>query len=440
MQNNLTPGAAGEIFLYQDSRLAGSVHRFVVTLTMHVRKERLEQAVNELMPRFMHFAAGVRKSGDSMVLVPVEAAVPVFEYVNDPEKGSLPGIGSDGLGGYLFRVSCSRKSVFFDWHLALSDGKGMLEFVKAVVFRYVQICGFPVRNDGTVKEAEEPSNAVEGIDPYERLDDIPASRPVWYMDARAFNVPLPENPEDMERVHVQQIRIPVAKVKGHVREYVSQPESFISPLFSHVLYERFCGQMQQGEYIVSTIKENLRPHFPSASLRSYFAPVSLAYNRKVDEYPFGTVLMSRKKLLDAQLKHDALAYSAKRMMKTVSLSCGDGIPFNERVLRAEKCMDTDAGTATFSICNVGNIAMPESLQQYIVEIYPIVPSGSYASSLSIVNFKGDLTVTVCDRNEGMDIAVRFVELLNRQDIPAFVSDEFQFTQIRYLPEKIADNG
>ena len=164
MQNNLTPGAAGEIFLYQDSRMAGSVHRFVVTLTMHVRKERLEQAVNELMPRFMHFAAGVRKSGDSMVLVPVEAAVPVFEYVNDPEKGSLPGIGSDGLGGYLFRVSCSRKSVFFDWHLALSDGKGMLEFVKAVVFRYVQICGFPVRNDGTVKEAEEPSNAVEGID------------------------------------------------------------------------------------------------------------------------------------------------------------------------------------------------------------------------------------------------------------------------------------
>ena len=152
------------------------------------------------------------------------------------------------------------------------------------------------------------------------------------------------------------------------------------------------------------------------------------------------ILMSRKKLLDAQLKHDALAYSAKRMMKTVSLSCGDGIPFNERVLRAEKCMDTDAGTATFSICNVGNIAMPESLQQYIVEIYPIVPSGSYASSLSIVNFKGDLTVTVCDRNEGMDIAVRFVELLNRQDIPAFVSDEFQFTQIRYLPEKIADNG
>ena len=440
MLDNLTPGTAGEIFLYQDSRKSGSVHRFVVTLTMHVHRPQLEKALDDLMPRFPQFAVGVRKEGEKLLLFPTRAKVPVFTAAEDSVTDGLPLVGSADLGGYLFRVSYSHKTVFFDWHLSLSDGKGMLEFVKAVIFRYIQISGFPVKNDGTVKVADEPSNAVEGSDPYERLDDIPASRPVWYMDAKAFCSPVPETSLSSGEVHVQQVRVPVSKVRGQVKEYLSQPESFISPLFSHVLYEHFSMQMQQGEYIVSTIKENLRPHFPTASLRSYFSPLSLAYNRKVSEYPFGTVLMSQKKLLDAQLRHDALAYSAKRMMKAAEASCGDGLSFSQRLENCGRCLDMSSDTATFSICNLGNIAMPESLLQYLVEFYPVVPAGSYSASLSVVNFKGDMVITLTDSAGDMSFAGRFVDLLNGYDIPAFISDEFRFTQIRYLPEKIAEEN
>lgn len=432
MENILTPGSAGEIFLYQDSRKSGSVHRFVVTLTMHIHRDMLEKAVRDLMPRFPYFCAGVEKDGECLRLVHADGQVPVFEA--RPEPDSMPMLGSKELGGYLFRISYSRKTVFFDWHLSLCDGKGMLEFIKAVLFRFIELCGYPVRNDGTVKEYDEPSNAVEGKDPFEKLDDIPASRPVWYMDAKAFNIMPAEAAESGDRIHVQQIRIPVAKVKGQVKDYLNQPESFISPLFSHALYERYGKDIRQGEYIVSLIKENLRPHFPTASLRSYFCPVTLAYNRKVDEYPFGTILMSQKKLLDAQLKHDALAYSAKRMMKTVEQTCGEEIPYGEKLARAGESLDTAVETATFCICNVGNIAMPESLQQYLVEFYPIVPSGSFVSTLSIVNFRGDMVVTVTDRTGDRPLADRFVGLLNSHDIPAFISDEFWFSQTDYIPK------
>ncbi len=438
MQIDLTPGTAGEIFLYQDSRKSGSVHRFVATLTMHVQKEVLEQAVRELMPRFPYFSVGVRKSGEALEFVRLDTPVPVSGAGGMEEE--LPAAGSKGLAGYLFRISFLHKTVFFDWHLSLSDGKGMLEFVKAVIFRYIQLCGFPIANDGTVKEADESANAVEGMDPFERLDDIPASRPLWYMDAKAFCLPQ-DSGTGPDTVHVTQVRIPVVKVKGQVREYLTQPESFISPLFAHALYERYSSEIRQGEYIVSAIKENLRPHFPTASLRSYFSPVSLAYNRKVDEYPFGTILMSQKKLLDAQLKQDAIAYSAKRLIETVEHACQEEVPFSEKLARAGKSMDAASRTATFSICNVGNIAMPDSLLQYMTELYPIVPAGSYASSLSVVNFKGDIVITVTDRVPEDNLAARFAELLNRHDIPAFVSDRYQFTQISYSPEKTAeDNG
>lgn len=435
MQNVLTPGAAGEIFLYQDSRKAGSVHRFVVTLTMHVHREQLERALADLMPRFPFFAVGVKKEDESLRLCPIAARVPVFEATGDMLSDSLPEIGSDALGGYLFKVSCSQKTMFFDWHLSLCDGKGMLEFIKAVLYRFIELCGYPVRNDGTVKEADEAASAVEGMDPYERLDDIPASRPVWYMDAKTFNAPS-HDAEDRcgNKVHVQQVRVPVSKVKGTVRDYLSQPESFVSPMFSHALYERYSPLMKHGEYIVAMIKENLRPHFPTASLRSYFSPVSLAYNRKVDEYPFGTILMSQKKLLDAQLRQDALAYSAKRMMRTVEDSCAEGLTFAQKLERSGKSLDMAVETATFSICNLGNIAMPDSLHQYLTEFYPVVPPGSFSSTLSMVNFKGDLVITITDRASDRSLAGRFVELLNSHDIPAFLSDEFWFSQTDYIPK------
>lgn len=440
MQNNPIPGTAGEIFLYQDSRRAGAVHRFVVTLTMHVHRRQLEQALNDLMPRFAQMAVGIRKNGESLEFFRLDAAVPVFEAGGDLVSDILPAIGSEALAGYLFRVSFSHKSIFFDWHLSLADGRGMLEFVKAVVFRYIMLSGFPVKNDGTVKEADDPANAVEGTDPYVRLDDISASRPVWYMDAKAFNIS-PDPGKECGKIHVQQIVIPLSKVKGQVKEYLSSPESFISPLFSHILYERYASEIPQGQYIVSAIKENLRPHFPTASIRAYFSPLTLAYNRKVDEYPFGTILMSQKKLLDAQLKQDALAYSAKRMMRTVQDSCGGDITFREKLERSGKSLDSAAGTATFSICSLGNVVMPESMLRYIMELYPVAPAGSYAASLSVLNIKGDMVITVADRAEEKTLAVRFADLLNRYDIPAFISDEYWFSQIDYIPDKIAEyNG
>ena len=166
MHNALTPGTAGEIFLYQDSRDAGSVYRFVVTLTMHIHKRYLEQAIEDLMPRFPSFSVGLERSGESLRLVPLENEVPVFECGCDLVSDGLPLIGGPELGGYLFRVSYSGKTLLFDWHLSLCDGKGMFEFVKAAVFRYMQISGYPVSNDGTVKEADDASNSIEGMGGY----------------------------------------------------------------------------------------------------------------------------------------------------------------------------------------------------------------------------------------------------------------------------------
>lgn len=426
--NGLIPGAAGEVCLYQDGKSAGSVPRFVITLTMSVRKKELEDAVNETIHLFPQLAAGVRLSGESLELYPVSNPVPVSEEAAMGDPGFS--IGSPETGEYLFQVSYSGKTLFFDWHLSLCDERGMAEFVKSVIFRYLQLCGFDVLNDGSVKDDHTPSTVMEGMDPYVRLEDIPASRPVWYMDAKSFSAPL--HPEVSD--YVYQIRIPLSKIKGQVRQYLSQPEAFISPVFSHVLYEKYVNEISEGEYIVSYIRENLRPHFPSASLRLFFSPLTLAYNRNLAEYPVTTILMSQKKLLDAQLRNDALAYSARCLVDMSENACDSSLSISEKISRSDAVLEKVSGTATFSICNLGNTVMPETLQQYITEFYPIFPAAGFAYSLTVVNFKGELLVTVATRDGDRSLPFRFASILNSQDVYAFVADEFRFNQLDYIPK------
>lgn len=428
MNNMLIPGSAGEICLYQDGKAAGSVPRFVVSLTMSIRENELKNALSDVIVLFPQLAAGVRVCGESLELYPVNGTIPVTAV----SEAALSGlhIGGPETGGYLFHVTYSGKSVFFDWHLALCDERGMSEFVKAVIFRYLQLCGYDISNDGSVKEVHSQSTMIEGLDPYVRLEDIPASRPVWYMDAKAFSAPFNEGESD----YVYQIRIPISKIKGQVRQYISQPEAFISPLFSHVLYEKYRNEIGDGEYIVSFIRENLRPHFPSASLRLFFSPLTLAYNRNLEEYPISTILMSQKKLLDAQLRNDALAYSAHRLVEMTEGVCDSSLSLSEKISHSSLSLEKVSKTATFSICNLGNTVMPETLQQYITEFYPIFPAAGFAYSLTVVNFKGELLVTVATRDGDRSLPFRFASILNSQDVYAFVADEFRFNQLDYIPK------
>lgn len=431
MDNRLIPGSAGEVLLYQDSRMSEAMMRLTVTLTMGIRKPVLEQAVRDLMPRFSQLSARMERVGDDLVLFRNSGEVPVLDEGDLQAEGSDMA-GSPALGGHMFRLTVSHKTLHIDWHMSICDERGMSEFAKSLVFRYIQLCGFPVGNDGSINEPDDPTGTVEGIDPYDRLEDIPASRPVWYMDAKAFSAASPEDASPDG--YGLQIRIPLSRVKGNLRQYLQQPEAFISPLFSHAIYERHEGEIAQGEYIVSRIRENLRPHFPTASFRTFYSPVTLAYNRKVTEYPFNTILMSQKKLLDAQLRHDALAYSALRLVRSKESVCDTGMQFDRKTDAGKALAAETAHSATFSICNMGNPVIPESLQQYIVEFYPVVTSSVFAYALSVICFKGDIVINVSCRDRDRTVPFRFVELLNGQGMYAFVSDEYTYGKLKYMPK------
>ena len=143
----LTPSLCGQTYIYGWHADASVSSRIVAALTMHIDPTILEKALHESMLRFPQMSVGLIEEGDRRTFISVGGPVPVF-------KADAP-IPSDfldqDLGGYLLRVSYHHKHVYVDFHRALADEFGMISFVKAMLLRYLELAGFPVRNDGSVK-------------------------------------------------------------------------------------------------------------------------------------------------------------------------------------------------------------------------------------------------------------------------------------------------
>ena len=418
---NLVPSLCGQTYLYGSHADASVSSRIVTALTMHIDPSVLGQALSEAVLRFPQISVSVIEVDGKRQFMSLNGPVPIFKVGDEMPSG----FSDARLGGYLFRISYCHKHLYVDYHRALADEFGMMAFVKALVLRYLELSGYPVQTDGSVKLLSSEYFDAEGDDPMEKMQDMSASRPVWYMDAKAV---IPETPEgDVEEV--VQVRIPVAKLKKDYLDLPSIPVTYVAPLLSHALREVYAHDIGSGEYIVAAVQVNLRPYFPSASLRPYYTPAFLAYNRNLSDYPYKTVLMSQKKLLEAQLKNDTLAYSAQMKISAIEniFESSDSLAGLDAAFA--RLQEHAASRSTYDICRIGNVILPESMQRLVSEFYPVIPSSGKSVSVTVSTYRGELAVTVSGRKYAYDVCRRLVGLLHENDIDAYIADRYDFVPL-----------
>jgi hypothetical protein len=134
--------------------------------------------------------------------------------------------------------------------------------------------------------------------------------------------------------------------------------------------------------------------------------------------------MSQKKLLEAQLKPDTLAYSAQRKIADIERAY-DGSVENIHE-RFEKLQVELKKKSTYDIAGLGHVILPESMQRLVTELYPVIPSSGKTFSVTTELFKNELAVTVSGRRNTWHVAERLVELLQGNDIDAYIADSYSF--------------
>lgn len=417
MPEFLVPPIGGWTYLYGRNAGSSVSSRIVAALTMHLNPVLLSDALQEAAVRFPQMCVRLAVRDGRKVFEPLAAPVPLFVYGEGPCDFS-----DETLGGYLFKVSYIHKTVCFDFHRALSDEYGMMSFAKAVLFRYLELSGFGVGNDGSVKLLSGSYFMAEGEDPMARMEELNASRPVWYMDAKAVVPELYGKGEEQ----VVKVIIPLNEAMKMSSGSCVNAVSYISPALSESVREVYAGDIGPGEYVVAAVSVNLRPYFPSASLRPFNTGIYLAYNRSLSEYPYNTVQMSQKKLMEAQMKNDALAYSAQRHVGDLEAAMESAGSLGSADEAMSRLQERTASRFTYSIGGIGNVILPEGMRRLVPEFYAVVPSGGRTCSVTVEYYSGSLVVAICGREKAMAAGRRFVELLHENDMAAFIADSYSF--------------
>ena len=140
--------------------------------------------------------------------------------------------------------------------------------------------------------------------------------------------------------------------------------------------------------------------------------------------------MSQKKLLEAQLKNDTLAYSAQRKISDIEKAFDASESLTSLDAAFDSMQEKAGSRATYDICRIGNVILPESMQRLVAEFYPVIPSSGKSVSVTVTTYKGDLNVTVSGRKHAYAVGRRLVELLHKNDIDAYIADRYDFSPLR----------
>ena len=66
------------------------------------------------------------------------------------------------------------------------------------------------------------------------------------------------------------------------------------------------------------------------------------------------------------------------------------------------------------------------MQRLVSEFYSVIPSSGRTISVTVTAFKGELNVTVSGKRYSNEVCSRLVQLLQENDIDAYIADRYGF--------------
>lgn len=267
-------------FLYCNWEGFPHMIRSSVGLDVDVDRDVLSEAVQEAAGRYPYFCIKVVRNGEDANIVHNDAPVPVL-------KGDgVITLGSDEANGHFMAVSCEGRRVIFDIYHNLTDAKGLVEWIKTVIYLYLtRVLDEEISSEG-IRLPGMPLLDGEADDPYENMKDgeykvpsreIKAERP-FVMDERYT--------EDMGRMNYM-IRSSVSDVMRISKEQDGSPVVLASYYFKEVLRTLYPDQKDND--ILCGIPHSVRDICGGPNnYHSLTVELTMKYDEKINALPRDT--------------------------------------------------------------------------------------------------------------------------------------------------------
>ena len=399
---------AAKLYSAASNKRDTRVFRFYCELKEEVRKELLQEALDQTVETFPMFLMVLRQGLFWHYLEPCNLHPVVKEEYKEPcsrlyvkDKKTL-----------LFEVTYYKKRINFEVFHVLTDGTGATEFLKELVSNYLYLAhqkeGLePVSmlpEDMTVQDQESDSF----LKYYSKDQKRPKEK-----KTRAFQIR--RKKKDGNHLHVHESVVSVKEVLKRSRELGVSMTVFLTAVFLKAIHEEM-SKMQEKKPIVLMVPVNLRKFFPSTSMLNFFNWIEPGYDFSKQDRNFEAVLGYTKEFFKEQLTkekmsahiNDLLALELHPILRLAPLELKNlcihaGAKFSEKNT-----------TAIFS--NMSAVRMPDSYVPYIERFG--VFTNTPKLELCLCSFEDKLSFAFTSRYDTVNIERNFYRLLKEQGITA----------------------
>lgn len=340
-----------------------SIFRLSVELENYIDGENLATAIARILPRFPTFAVLLRRG--------------LFRYFFDSNDMEPVAHHDDGIvlrkidfyenNRYLFRVMYYKKRISVDFFHGLCDATGAMEFLKSLIYAYLDECGEELPEHGDIKvEGEDvPECELEdSISKYYTTYDLfggvvgkMAGKDSFGIKAKRFKT---------LGYGLIQGYAQTDKLLAMARSYNCTLTVFITAIALYSIYKLYVTG-DQSKDLVAMIPINLRKIFPSQTLRNFTTMTKVAVNPastvpELEEYIKVCKAQLQKGLSDKSELAEKLSFSAfmsaKWYMKYMP------VVLKEFFTKAGKALVRNT-KQTLIISNYGNVTMPEGMEAFV---------------------------------------------------------------------------
>lgn len=354
---------AGKLYPSLTGSRRTTLFRVSADLNAPVHAGRLQQALDNLMPRFPYYAVHLKRG--------------VFWYSLDASK-RMPEITGDSIypcmrypllkrGTFPFRVRIWRNRIAVEFSHVLSDGTGALTFLKSLLAEYLHLSGVSRKDCGEIPVPGKGPRFGESEDAFKRFGDtsLPSNRHL----EKAFRLPLALEKSGMYRITTG--IMPGEILKSRARDYGATVSEFLTAVmldgFVRMIMD-MPGAMRKKVIapVRINVPVNLRSFWDTRTMRNFFVSVEPEIDPRLGDWSFEEILERTRSYMAFEVDKRALAARMARNIRGEKNTAARLLPLVIKDLALPGIYSSMAADLyTSGLSNLGRVTMPEHLIPHI---------------------------------------------------------------------------
>lgn len=386
-----------------------AIYRFSAFMDREVDPAALQRAVDRAMPRFPGFAVRIRRGFFWHYFEPNPSPGP---FVREDSADFCRPVRFGEDNGWLVRFLHYGRRISLEVFHAVADGAGALVFFRALLAEYLRQLGEDIPA-GCAVDLDSPPSPGELEDAYRRhagrvsrsftqvkraYQDLGTPEPFY-----TFNV-------TMGFVPIAQLKERASALGGTVTEYLS------AVLIKLLLEKQRQERVHRQRPVALGIPVNLRPYFPTETLRNFIMTVQVSADPRLGDYSLPelvSLVRCQMRLYATPQNLRAVMTRGVKLQYNPLLQLIPSVLKNPIMLRSYRTSGVRPYTATFT--NPGYFALPPEMSAHIEHMEVILGQAAVARPhISAIGYGGTMEITFSGTQQENDLEREFFRYLVRE--------------------------